>query len=63
MTLEQQKIKLLDDEQLLPIKQKPNLDQIKKENIQMLQILWKTPAVIFKIQIPANTKSKFNTPP
>ena len=29
MTLEQQKIKLLDDEQLLPIKQKPNLDQIK----------------------------------
>ena len=63
MTLEQQKIKLLDDEQLLPIKQKPNLDQIKKENIQMLQILWKTPAVIFKIQIPANTKSKYNTPP
>ena len=64
MTLEQQKIKLLDDEQLLPIKQKPNLDQIKnKENIQMLQILCKTPAAIFKIQIPANTKSKFNTPP
>ena len=26
----------------------------------MLQILWKTPAAIFKIQIPANTKSKFN---
>ena len=29
----------------------------------MLQILRKTPAAIFKIQIPANTKSKFNTPP
>ena len=27
----------------------------------MLQILCKTPAAIFKIQIPANTKSKFNT--
>ena len=26
----------------------------------MLQILCKTPAAIFKIQIPANTKSKFN---
>ena len=29
----------------------------------MLQILCKTPAAIFKIQIPANTKSKFNTHP
>ena len=28
----------------------------------MLQILCKTPAAIFKIQIPANTKSKFNRP-
>ena len=27
----------------------------------MLQILCKTPAAIFKIQIPTNTKSKFNT--
>ena len=27
----------------------------------MLQILCKTPAAIFKIQIPADTKSKFNT--
>ena len=27
----------------------------------MLQILCKTPAAIFKIQIPANTKSKFNS--
>ena len=26
----------------------------------MLQILCKTPAAIFKIQIPTNTKSKFN---
>ena len=29
----------------------------------MLQILCKTPTAIFKIQIPTNTKSKFNTPP
>ena len=29
ITLEWHKIKLLDDEQLFPIKQKPNLDQIK----------------------------------
>ena len=27
----------------------------------MLQILCKTPAAIFKIQIPTDTKSKFNT--
>ena len=26
----------------------------------MLQILCKTPVAIFKIQIPTNTKSKFN---
>ena len=28
--------------------------------LALLQILCKTPAAIFKIQIPANTKSKFN---
>ena len=65
MTLEQHKINLLDDEQLLSIKQKPNLDQIKNKKIfgccrfcARLQLEYLTSK--FKFQQILRQNSKFN---